>query len=955
MLRRSREAKGGTVERDGVRVEFKSHVRQISFPEIEEVRLKAHGFWGRRSSVSLVHEGGPTTIARLRREEAQSLAEAIETARAAWWQRQMTARAGALDEVVSLLAKLADPPRYVKRKTVRLLKRQARAAAGDLLGRLPPTGADTADARKLRQIGRFLAAPEQARATANTAYVANELRRSRKLFDQVEEQPLTHEQRKAVVTDEANNLIIAGAGSGKTAVMMAKAAWLIERQLCKPGELLLLAFARDARDEVAQRAQKRLATPDAQEMTVRTFHSLGMAIIGAAEQKRPALSATAESDRALLKQLKAILSDLMADATVAKSLIEWFQDNFAPYKSELEFENWGQYWSYIRQNQICSLAGEQVKSYEECEIANFLYLNGIAYRYEAPYEHDTSTSDRRQYKPDFHLIEAKIYIEHFGVDAAGNTAPYIDREEYQAGMQWKRSVHAKHGTTLIETFTHERTEGQLIRNLEKKLTAHGVQRRPVPPEQVFKQLQEQGQVNPFIRLVATFLQHFKGNRLSIEEVGERARNTKEPNRAQAFVRVFEAIAKRYQAGLDQAKEIDFHDMITRATEHIDSGRYRSPFRYILVDEFQDISLGRAQLLKALLQSGANTQLFAVGDDWQAIYRFGGSDIAIMRNFEAEFGDYERIDLEATFRCADEVSTVATDFVLRNPAQIRRAVRSVHSNGGTPSVHVGLAEKQGASVLKEALDRVAENAAKHAGRSTVLMLGRYRNARPPNLRALENDYPTLQLNYMTIHRAKGLEADYAIVLGLRAGRRGFPVEITDDPLLNLVMTAAEPHRNAEERRLLYVALTRARRHVFLLTDGGPPSAFATELMKDTERVNVFGMKPEADVSCIECKEGRLTKRQGKHGGNIFYGCSNYPYCEHTVRACPTCRGGLIVREADGLRCRNCGGTVEGCPACDGWLETRMGRFGRFQGCSNYPRCEYTRNVYDKQRSAHKRRH
>ena len=110
---------------------------------------------------------------------------------------------------------------------------------------------------------------------------------------------------------------------------------------------------------------------------------------------------TAENDRALFDLLKNIVADLLVDGELSGVLKEWFQDEFAPYKSEHEFRNWGEYWNYIRQHDIRSLKGEKVKSYEECEIANFLYLNGVTYEYEAPYKHDTATSEKRQYQPDF--------------------------------------------------------------------------------------------------------------------------------------------------------------------------------------------------------------------------------------------------------------------------------------------------------------------------------------------------------------------------------------------------------------------------------------------------------------------------------------------------------------------------------------------------------------------------
>ena len=106
--------------------------------------------------------------------------------------------------------------------------------------------------------------------------------RSCDLFDRIEARPLTDEQRKAVVVDERCNLVVAAAGSGKTSVIVAKAGWLVRRGYRKPSELLLLAFARDARNEMEERIRKRLGAV-ARGVTVRTFHSLGMAIIGEAE------------------------------------------------------------------------------------------------------------------------------------------------------------------------------------------------------------------------------------------------------------------------------------------------------------------------------------------------------------------------------------------------------------------------------------------------------------------------------------------------------------------------------------------------------------------------------------------------------------------------------------------------------------------------------------------------
>jgi len=944
-LLRPGHAKAAKLNAGALSVTFAFRTREISLGDIETAELKVGWLW---AGVRIRHAGGESALSGLSLADATALATALEAARVELCHKALAERIEMLSSVHERVRQLTDPQRYITRRAFRDLERDARNVAGEITPLWPDTLSTTPEIQMLKRIRSLVKGSNAFRARANEAFVERELSRSRAFFDRVEARPLTDEQRRAVVVDEDRNLVVAAAGSGKTSVIVAKAGWLVSRGYRHPSELLLLAFARDARNELQERIRGRLGDEVANCVTVRTFHSLGMSIIGEAEGRRPTLAKVAEDQGALLHLLKGIVDDLLADRDLSAKLLDWFQGKFAPYRSEQECRSWGEYWDYIRRYDIRSLQGERVKSFEECEIANYLYLHGVPYEYEAAYEHDTATPEKRQYRPDFHLPREGIYIEHFGLDAEGRTAWFVERKTYLEDMKWKRRLHEQNGTVLIETFSHERASGKLIRNLAKKLSAHGVSLSPIPGNEVFAILKKQGRVDPFMRLVATFLHHFKGGQLSFREVARRARGLGDRLRAEAFLAVFRPIFERYQATLTDRGEIDFHDMIGKATEHVEAGRFRSPFGYILVDEFQDISPGRARLLKALLDQVPAAQLFAVGDDWQAIFRFCGSDIAVMREFSERFGESERIHLQATFRCSEPITSVASRFVLANPAQIRKKVRSIRQEEG-PCVHVGLAGDQDSSLLNEALGRIAEDAARREWASSVLLLGRYRHMRPGNLSGLAKQHPHLRLSYMTVHGSKGLEADYVVVLGLCTGRHGFPTEIDDDPLLDLVLSEPEKHPNAEERRLFYVALTRARRHVFVLADGGPPSPFVVELINGKFDVAVFGRLPEEKTPCPRCVRGHLVRRENTRNKSAFYGCSNYPYCEHRQPPCPACGRGLPVEADGGFRCRDCGQVIEACPSCGGWLRVRIGTYGRFLGCSNYPRCDYTRDVKRQQQS------
>ena len=390
---RSRDARAATVEAAALRLTYASRSRQIPLGAIVSAELKTGWRWGR---VRVRHASGEAAVSGLTRADAEALAEALEGARGGWWRRELAARSEALGSIHERLAQFEDPPAYIGHNLCRDLERGAREVAAHFPGQWPHTLSDAPEAGMLAAVRGFLDSPDGLRARANEAFAASELERSRAFFDRVEARPLTDEQRRAVVVDEDRNLVVAAAGSGKTSVIVAKAGWLVLRGYRRPSELLLLAFARDARDELDERIRGRLGDEAATGATVRTFHSLGMSIIGKAEGRRPSLAKVAEDDRALNDLLKETLAGLLAAGEVSDALLRWFIGQFAPYRSHQEFRNWGEYWEYLRRFGIRSLKGETVKSMEECEIANFLYVNSVPYEYEAPYEHDTATPEKRQ-------------------------------------------------------------------------------------------------------------------------------------------------------------------------------------------------------------------------------------------------------------------------------------------------------------------------------------------------------------------------------------------------------------------------------------------------------------------------------------------------------------------------------------------------------------------------------
>ncbi len=256
----------------------------------------------------------------------------------------------------------------------------------------------------------------------NELYIRNDLEKYRVFFDTLEDYPLTDSQRRAIVTDEKYNLVIAGAGTGKTSTIVGKAGYLIEKGMIQPQEILLISFAKKAKDEMDERVFTRLD----QNLKVVTFHSLGLSIIGEVEGAVPSLSQLSTDNVKLRNAISGYIKEKSSDHKFLNKLNEYFAFHKTPYRSEYNFQSKGEYINYLRENDIRSLKGDRVKSLEECDIANFLYLHGVDYVYEADYEINTASSEHRQYKPDFYLLDYGIYIEHFGIDKFNNTAPFVD-------------------------------------------------------------------------------------------------------------------------------------------------------------------------------------------------------------------------------------------------------------------------------------------------------------------------------------------------------------------------------------------------------------------------------------------------------------------------------------------------------------------------------------------------
>ncbi|WP_175557540.1 UvrD-helicase domain-containing protein [Raineyella antarctica] len=714
--------------------------------------------------------------------------------------------------------------------------------------------------------------------SVNAQILSAELASRRDFFDRIEKSPLTEEQARAVVTFDNRVRVVAAAGSGKTSVMVARAAYAVARGFVAPERILMLAFNTDAAAELRARVAARLEAVGLPTAGIQasTFHSFGLALIGRATGRKPSVASWVGRQSTEIDKVLAIVDELRDSSPEFRYKWDTFRLLYGRMSETPETGDHDSYDRDTRQNGFRTYRGETVRSEGERLIADWLFLNGVEYRYEQPYAHDVADADHSQYRPDFYYPQIDVWHEHWALRADGT--PPEAFTGYADSMQWKRSVHQRFGTTLLETAWHEIVTFKGFAALDAELRTRGVEldwnpERPRPTSGAQPIEHER-----LARTIRTFMSNVKANSLTRDDLAARLAERPSP-RTRIFLELYWEIHDRWEQELRAAGAIDFDDMLVQAADLLERSPDLSAYDLVLIDEFQDTSHSRARLVRALCQ-GPEKYLLAVGDDWQAINRFAGADITAMTRFEQMFGPAETVRLQTTFRNPQTIADIAGRFVSRNPAQIDKRVVSArraasHPEDGPPVTIIRVETRDG---LQRAIDGYLTDLATRAAQSSIDVLGRYRHEEKLVPR---HGFPGLDVTFRTVHAAKGLEADYVILPNLTKGIYGFPSKIEDDPVLGLAMPGDDGFPHAEERRLFYVALTRARRAVTIFTVVGQESPFVVELLDDPDVV-VQGITPNATRVrvCPGCGQGTLVLRRGPYGE--FLGCSRYPACTHKAK-------------------------------------------------------------------------
>ncbi|MCR9028395.1 DNA helicase IV [Citrobacter amalonaticus] len=648
----------------GIKVSGDRHEYLIPFNQLLAIHCKRGLVWGELEFV--LPDEKVVRLHGTEWAETQRFHHHLNSRWQQWSQEMSEVAAGVLQEQLDLIAARTGQNAWLTREQTTGLQQQILRAFAALP--LPVNRLEEFDNCRdaLRQCQAWLKDIDACRLQHNQAYTETMLTEYADFFQQVESSPLNPAQARAVVNGEHSLLVLAGAGSGKTSVLVARAGWLLARGEAAAEQILLLAFGRKAAQEMDERIRERLHT---EEITARTFHALALHIIQQGSKK--------------------VL-------TISKL------ENDTAARNKLFISTW---------RQQCSEKKAQAKGWRQ----------------------------------------------------------WLEEE-----MQW---------TVPEGNFWDDE---KLQRRLASRLD----------------------------RWVSLMRMHGGAQAEMIASAPEEIRDLFGKR-----VKLMAPLLKAWKSALKAENAVDFSGLIHQAIVILEKGRFVSPWKHILVDEFQDISPQRAALLAALRKQNSHTTLFAVGDDWQAIYRFSGAQLSLTTAFHQTFGDGDRCDLDTTYRFNNRIGEIANRFIQQNPHQLKKPLNSLTAG-----------DKKAVTLLDETqLDALLDKLSGYAkADERILVLARYHHLKPTSLEKAATRWPKLQLDFMTIHASKGQQADYVIIVGLQEGSDGFPAPARESIMEEALLPVVEDFPDAEERRLLYVALTRARHRVWLLYNKANPSRFVEDL-------------------------------------------------------------------------------------------------------------------------------
>jgi DNA helicase-4 len=722
------------------------------------------------------------------------------------------------------------------------------------------------DKLEIKNVFKLLEIAEACLNNYNESYVKHKRKEYSDLFTNVDDagNDLNLHQQQAVVRDGIYNQVIAAAGTGKTLALTYRIAYLIYNGV-DPSNIAALTYTKEAAKEMEQRLADEFQIEN---VDVRNLHSFAFRI---------AQQATAfDRDVAQSRDKHNLVEEVIREETERGGEFETHYVQFlAHYDDDQisldQFEDKTDYVAERRRSTYGTLAGETVASHAEKVIADFLFTHNISYQYNSIVE--WAETDNGPYRPEFYLPDYDCYIEHWGIDENGEVADWFDwsTKKYHNKIRWAREQFSETEFKLIETYEFEHEVGTLEQALTHRLREYGVDLEKLGFEEFLDSTFEYNEKEDDVLSSFTdFISNAKTFNIEPQEIDRRV--TKDDPRQYHFAQCSQLLLKRYNQFLETHELLDFEDMIYDAIDVIRANpeQYADQYEHVLVDEFQDVSMSQIQLIENFVGPD-RAHLFCVGDDWQSIYSFQGSEVRYFVDFAEFFGSPVQTFLTTNYRCPEPVLDSGNELIRKNEEQIEKTVEAAKTGGARPVLH-RLGGEYGSyskRVASYAAELVAEWIDEGVEPGEIMVLCRYDRG-APYLRLLKNNFanegipydgkrdhyrpndmpgerddafdPEAGVSTISVHQSKGREAKRVLILHASTGPVGFPPDERDDDLIAPVQDV-ETNTRAEERRLFYVAMTRATEELHIQTQSGYESPFIYDIEEYLDEVETVA--PDAE--------------------------------------------------------------------------------------------------------------
>ena len=687
---------------------------------------------------------------------------------------------------------------------------------------------------------------------------------------------LNDRQREAVISENKRLLVLAGAGSGKTKTLLQKLIYLIEEKGVSPSSILAITFTKNATNEMIDRLiisadasgkyqkqlfdkrkskeekdkeryiqQKKYKWIDG--LTIKTFHSFCYGVLrnDGVNEFDNKFKVIGDEKRVEDDELYKNVAPETVFEVVHKLLIEQCENTeyllhlkryiLDYFIDKIHIPNFDSR-SWITDGKFfTTFDGTKVRSKSEQFIADWFYRHSIKYEYEP----ELTVKDF-SFRPDFYIPAANLYIEHI----SEKSSPIKNKEE-----QFRKG-----NLLFVKTFESMTKDSALFNRVldnivKNRLPADYHKTVSINFREEFNGYHEN--VKKFVQQIIQITDMIKVENISVDTVLENARQDQH-ERVRFFYELAIPIVKKYIDYCIDKSYLDFNDLISRnislLQNHIDiANKYKEKFQYILVDEFQDVNNLQVELIKLLLTD--NTQLFCVGDDWQSIYGFRGSNVNYIVEFEKHFTNAKTIKLNLNYRSTQNIVGASNEVIKHNKFKIDKDVQASKKSEHKIVVYAGNSEEEN---IQFCLKRIRELFKDGVNNDEILFLYRRSKMFSPYLAKFKDN--NIRIQSKTIHAAKGLESKVVFIIGLTEGSGGFPDIWLEDRIFQVIKKANRDLLMEEERRLFYVAITRAKDKLFLITEKGNESSFLKEI-PETFTVRTTNQIKLAVAEVILCENCR----------------------------------------------------------------------------------------------------